>query len=297
MAALAGIGDMPETIEDRAVIIAMRRRAPGENVQPFRARRDAPALHALRDRLAGWAGSILDDLADATPDMPIEDRAADNWEPLVAIADAASTTWGRRARSAALVLVAAGEQEDAERSLGMRLLADVRTLVAGLTFVKSADLITGLHRLDESPWRDYDLTTRQLAARLKRYGIHTGHDTTKTMRGYKTADFHDAWSRYLPSEGERPEASERPEPACLLADSTDAHESPDGYKRPTLGVPSDRTTDETLPSDARTSPDTTPPGNPCCRMCGKANLFAPPSIARGICAACIKIIDARELPA
>jgi hypothetical protein len=44
MAALAGIGDMPEAIEDRSVIIAMRRRARGETVQPFRQRRDAPCM-------------------------------------------------------------------------------------------------------------------------------------------------------------------------------------------------------------------------------------------------------------
>ena len=40
MAALAGIGAMPDTIEDRAVVIRMRRRAPGESVAPFRHRRD-----------------------------------------------------------------------------------------------------------------------------------------------------------------------------------------------------------------------------------------------------------------
>ena len=47
MAALAGIGAMPDTIEDRAVVIRMRRRAPGETVAPFRHRRDRPALTAL----------------------------------------------------------------------------------------------------------------------------------------------------------------------------------------------------------------------------------------------------------
>lgn len=36
MAALAGIGAMPDTIEDRAVVIRMRRRAPNETVAPYR---------------------------------------------------------------------------------------------------------------------------------------------------------------------------------------------------------------------------------------------------------------------
>ena len=42
MAALAGIGAMPDTIEDRAVVIKMRRRGPSEQVAPFRHRRDRP---------------------------------------------------------------------------------------------------------------------------------------------------------------------------------------------------------------------------------------------------------------
>ena len=44
MAALAGISAMPDTIEDRAVVVKMRRRAAGETVAPFRHRRDRPAL-------------------------------------------------------------------------------------------------------------------------------------------------------------------------------------------------------------------------------------------------------------
>src|SRR6266487_975497 len=44
MAALAGIGDLPDTIEDRGVIVTMRRRARGEQVTPLRRRRDVPAL-------------------------------------------------------------------------------------------------------------------------------------------------------------------------------------------------------------------------------------------------------------
>jgi hypothetical protein len=44
--ALAGIGDLPPTILDRAVLVRMRRRAPDEQVEPFRRRK------AAKD--AGW---------------------------------------------------------------------------------------------------------------------------------------------------------------------------------------------------------------------------------------------------
>jgi hypothetical protein len=55
MAMLASIGDLPDTVMDRAVVVRMRRRAPGERVDPYRTRRDAPPLNALRYRLSGWA--------------------------------------------------------------------------------------------------------------------------------------------------------------------------------------------------------------------------------------------------
>ncbi len=85
MAALAGIGAMPDTIEDRAVVIRMRRRAPGETVAPYRHRRDRPALHRPRATpLAAWMGEHLAELEHAEPAMPLEDRAADTWEPLIA---------------------------------------------------------------------------------------------------------------------------------------------------------------------------------------------------------------------
>jgi hypothetical protein len=92
MALLAAIGELPDTIMDRAVIVRMRRRAPGEQVQPYRTRRDAPPLNTLRERLATWARAHLRELHHATPVMPLEDRAADTWEPLIAIADLAGVT-------------------------------------------------------------------------------------------------------------------------------------------------------------------------------------------------------------
>lgn len=100
MAALAGIGAMPDTIEDRAVIARMRRRAPGDTVAPYRHRRDRPALRELAGQLADWLRSDLATLEAAEPAMPVEDRAADTWEPLVVVAEHAGGDWPGRARTA-----------------------------------------------------------------------------------------------------------------------------------------------------------------------------------------------------
>jgi hypothetical protein len=48
--ALAGLGDLPDTILSRSIIIRMRRRAPNESVEPYRRREVAPEGEALCGR-------------------------------------------------------------------------------------------------------------------------------------------------------------------------------------------------------------------------------------------------------
>jgi hypothetical protein len=203
MAALAGIGSMPATIEDRAVIIAMVRRKPGEVVRPFRTRRDAPRLHALRDRLNEWIRASLADLHDAEPEMPLEDREADTWEPLIAVADLAGGDWPARARKAAELMC---REDHASQSPGVRLLGDIRGILtlaeaAGNLaggFMASAELQRLLRGIDDAPWAEWDLSVRRLAVRLRDYGIKPRQNAAKTARGYYLADFGDAWAAYLP---------------------------------------------------------------------------------------------------
>jgi hypothetical protein len=77
--ALAGLGGLPDTLLSRSVIVKMRRRAPGERIEPYRRREHAPAGHGLRDRLAAWAATVLDTVTGAWPTIPdgIADRDAD----------------------------------------------------------------------------------------------------------------------------------------------------------------------------------------------------------------------------
>jgi hypothetical protein len=204
MAMLASIGELPDTIMDRAVVIRMRRRAPGEQVAPFRTRRDAPPLNDLRDRLAAWVREHLDELGDTDPQMPVEDRAADTWAPLVAIADLAGADWPTRARRAVLVGVQEAEEGDGEASLRLQLLADLKAVFGDAQALHTRTILDRLHDLEESPWRDLfgkPLDARGLSRRLHPYGIKPT-DVRETgdgpnLKGYKREDLHDAWSRYL----------------------------------------------------------------------------------------------------
>ena len=210
--AMAGLGNLPDSILSRSVIIRMRRRAPSEKITPYRRRLHRPEGNWLRDRLAAWADHIKGTL-NSFPLMPegIEDRNADVWESLLCIADAAGGHWPDRARVAAVALVAAARGD--RGSLGIRLLGDLRTIFAGHDAHSTVDILSALVNLDESPWSDLKgkpLDSRRLANFLHPYNIKskTVRIGNQTPRGYSKESLWDAWERYLPPLPPSPLASE-----------------------------------------------------------------------------------------
>ncbi|WP_198152910.1 DUF3631 domain-containing protein [Pseudofrankia sp. DC12] len=222
MAALAGIGAMPDTIEDRAVVIHMRRRAPGETVAPYRHRRDRPALRDLAADLEAWLRPGLAVLEKAEPAMPVEDRAADTWEPLIAVADHAAGPWPDLARRAVLALTSNPGDADTT-SLRTRLLIDCRTAMTGLDAIPTARLLHALNTDPEAPWSESGpagLTSHRLGAMLREYGIQSANHRfpDSQAKGYLRAAFTDAWQRYCPPEPTPPdEAPPDVEPGRIAA--------------------------------------------------------------------------------
>ncbi|MGO8684198.1 MAG: DUF3631 domain-containing protein [Thermoleophilia bacterium] len=200
--ALAGIGQLPDTVADRSILIRLARRAPGEAVARFR-QRDAEAEFAdLRADITAWAETMTD-LGEDRPELPdeLDDRAQDSWEPLLAIADRAGGTWPARARQAALVL--SRGRDDDNTSLGIKLLADLRTIFADELAVATSEIIARLKRLDESPWADLHgspITPRRLASLLKPYDVHPRDVRigSAVPKGYRREDLYEPWKRYLP---------------------------------------------------------------------------------------------------
>jgi DNA polymerase-1 len=202
--AMAGIGDIPETLLARSITLRMRRRGPKEVVTPFRPREVAPEGEILNRRLAAWTRSIMPVLGNPWPEMPpsVADRDADVWEAPLAIADAAGGDWPARAREAATALVAGSKASSP--SLGIRLLADIRTVFRDRDRIATEDLLAALTSLDEAPWSEIakgqPLNALGLATRLKTYGISSKTiriDETTTKKGYTREEFTDVWERYL----------------------------------------------------------------------------------------------------
>ncbi|MEV4080795.1 DUF3631 domain-containing protein [Nonomuraea fuscirosea] len=203
MAALAGIGAMPDTIEDRAVVVRMRRRAPGETAAPYRHRRDRTPLRDLAADLNQWLRADLATLEQAEPAMPVEDRAADTWEPLVIVADHAAGTWPERARAAAVALTAEADDND-QASTRVRLLAACRAAFGADAALPTVVLLERLKADPEGEWNEHGsagLTPIKLGTMLREYDIRPAaiRFPDGPLRGYRRGDFADAWARYCPT--------------------------------------------------------------------------------------------------
>ncbi|MFJ8952219.1 DUF3631 domain-containing protein [Streptomyces sp. NPDC102381] len=208
MAALAGIGDLPDTIMDRAIVIRMQKRKPGERITPFRSRYSVPELHALRDRLANWLVPLRSTVAGAVPKMPVEDRAADTWEPLVIVADLAGGHWPARARAACLAMTRNEVVQDEQTTLKTRLLRDIRRVFdqeRGREALRSQDLLAVLIQDAEAPWAEYGtkgLNAYHLANLLRDFGISPANyrfENGRQAKAYARNQFVDAWARYCPA--------------------------------------------------------------------------------------------------
>lgn len=257
--ALAGIGDLPDTIMSRSLIIRMRRRAPHERVEEFRTRKNAPEGHEIRDRLAAWAESAGNAAGLAWPKMPpgVTDRSAEIWEPLLAVADAAGGDWPEAARTACVELCKAAA--DRRVSLGIRLLGDLKTIFGDADALYTSTILERLTAgtdLDaDAPWgelRGKPLAVRGLASMLKQYGIQSSkvrEPLGAAKQGYRRDDLWDAWQRYLPSPGSgSPEHPEHAEQSSNGEGSTRSGSVPDDF-------PSGTQAEHRKPATARDVPD------------------------------------------
>lgn len=198
--AFAGIGDcLPDTVADRSISIRLRRRTRAVSVERFRLREVAPDGERLRSRLATWLEPHHAQLAASRPVLPdeLDDRAQDVWEPLLAIADLANSTLGR---AAAIALSSGDERTD--ESVTAQLVRDIAGVFAARNDepIRTADLLEELYLIEESPWGDWygkPLTAHKLSALLKPYRITTMPvwSEGKTVRGYKVAQFADAFAQ------------------------------------------------------------------------------------------------------
>lgn len=200
------------TLADRSIEIQLRRRMATDKIEKLR-HADTTHFKRLASRCLRFALDHSEDIDKARPVIPeMHDRAADNWEPLLTIADLASGHWPRLARTVALAL-SGGEVDtgtESGGSLGVQLLTDLHSYFGARTAESypTTQLLTYLTGIDDAPWATFakgkEMTPRHLSRLLQPYGIvrQTIRFTTDGLaKGYRVADFKDAFARYLPSIG------------------------------------------------------------------------------------------------
>jgi putative DNA primase/helicase len=204
-AAIAMIGRLPNTLDDRSLNCRLRRRKPGERVESFRSDR-ADHLHILARKMARWATENEGQLRASDPEMgELQNRTADNWRPLFAIADLVGGPWPARARAVATVVDAARS----EQSIGILVLADCKAAfnTKKADRLPSEELAAHLNSLDDRPWSEFNdgkpLSMARLARLLSAFDIESGSirlPDGRTPKGYYLSAFGDAFSSYLPSK-------------------------------------------------------------------------------------------------
>ena len=206
-AVLCGIGALPGTLHDRSIIVRLERAKPGELRERFDSRRIERETELCR-KLARFCADNKARLEACDPALPSGafNRLADNWRPLFAIAEVAGGDWPQRAADAFMKLT--GKVDWDAQDIGTMLLTDIRQIFAGTDRdrIFSKSLVDSLCAMSERPWPEVHhgkpVSETWLARRLRGFGINsrTLRIGDQRAKGYETADFADAFDRYLSAE-------------------------------------------------------------------------------------------------
>jgi len=211
--ALAGIGSFSSRpLLSRSIVINMNRKSADIVLQRYD-KKHTTDLDIVYQHIKHWLRNAK---LNNEPEMPVEltNRQADNWRPLISIADACGGNWPQRARQAALVFTAGNRNDE---HIAIILLRHIRLIFNArhIDQIRSQDLTTSLLELDEADttWTEYrglsgsepsrKLTQGSLAIILRPFGVRPKQlwpsprtATSKSYRGYLRADFETAWQSY-----------------------------------------------------------------------------------------------------
>jgi hypothetical protein len=297
----------PDTIRSRAVDIELMRRLRSEEVAHFRHLDDA-GFQRLRSELARWAQDNGEALGLADPEQPeFMNRIAENWRLMFAIAD--SIGQGDRARTAARRIAGLTDLT----SDGALLLHEAKVMFAASTldYIFTKKLVEGLLADPEKIWSEYGergkaITEKGVADLLREFRILSKSVGPKgaTAKGYRKADFEDAWEHYPLSEDDARTQSEPQtpilpstrRPLCKdkgIAENSAVDHEPgrrekiDRFSNDISAV--DGSTGKTAPGDPPAFPasfSAARAARPSCETCGGSGEVTTPNGSRSPCLDC-----------
>jgi hypothetical protein len=205
--AIAGIGKLKGTLEDRSIEIEMRRALRRERRPKLDAEAKAEGLRLAR-QAARWVADNRDALKAAKPDVRhLDDRTDDKWTPLYAVADVLSDFWPLKVREASNKLTLADMDAAGVVEQLLTDIEDVFTEASSFskaTEMESADLVDKLKAMPGRLWAEdvpqengpaRALTTNKLARLLWTVRIRPRLIGIQRTKGYRLTDFEDAFER------------------------------------------------------------------------------------------------------
>ena len=204
------IGNLTDTLADRCIPIAMRRRKHGEEVARFFYSQSVRVAKRSQREMEQWAKANCRKITKLNrQDLKfLEDREAEIWLPLFSVCRAVAPD-----RVEQLKLIALGisgrKQGDEPAEFGVLLLRDIRNVFANWQHdrLPTATLIAQLANIEESPWatwgRGNGLDARGMARLLRAFRIEPHNirlEDGQIVKGYTRDDFREAWTTYLPRD-------------------------------------------------------------------------------------------------
>jgi hypothetical protein len=220
--ALAGIGELSDTIASRSLIVRLKRAQRGQ-YEPFRpagkgeaAKQLREELERLRIRTARWAEGHVEQIANCEPVCPaqVTDRQRDISEPLLAICEALGGEWPARITNSLAAIFTSPAAEDTSKRVV--LLGHIRKVFLDKydnhqyddvpddkRVLRTEDLVAALCAIEDAPWNEWNrgdkINGYGLSRLLKDFEIGPRQIRDPApCRGYKMSQFRDAFDRYLP---------------------------------------------------------------------------------------------------
>jgi putative DNA primase/helicase len=197
---IGNIADIRDTLDDRSIRLRMQRKRTDQHTAELREDRIDPFI-VLQRQTARWAADHMDALRAADPPVPeaLNDRARQNWRPLLAVAQTIGGEWPEKAKAAAAAISAPSDTD--EDSGGVLLLRHCKEIfeASGYEWLTPTDLVHHLCADPEWPWATWrrgsdPITTRGVYNMLKSFRIQS---QKSGRRAYAREAFKEAWAHYL----------------------------------------------------------------------------------------------------
>jgi putative DNA primase/helicase len=202
--AIIFIGKSKDTLHNRSIEILLRRKTFDECITPLRNVEKVP-YELIRQKLARIEIDKTDAFVNANPVIPagLENRAADNWQPLLAVAEIAGGRWPDLAQQAALEISNATVPL---QSISNELLCSIKKIFEKneADKITTTELIGELCKDSEAPWITFnhgkEISARKISRLLSDYEIRSKNiriNNYEVAKGFELSQFQDAFSRYV----------------------------------------------------------------------------------------------------